>query len=250
MVHEIFPKMFLGKNAVSKRKKILAKKATKIIAISKNTKKDIIKYFGINEDKIEVVYLSNSFNSCLGGRGHNLGLPERYVLFVGKRNGYKNFDLFIEGIVSLMKKDKNLNIVCAGGGEFTRLEKEKFRTFGIENKIYHFSGGDNLIQHLYSKALAFVFSSLYEGFGIPILEAFSCNCPVICSRTSSLPEIAKDAAIYFNPEDKTEMRSSIEKVLYNKTLRKELAQRGLKRLKDFSWAKTARQTKKIYKEII
>jgi glycosyltransferase involved in cell wall biosynthesis len=250
MIHEIFPDSSSGGEVVLANKKMIAEKASVIIAISKNTKKDIVRFFGIDEDKIKVIYLASSCKPNVCDESLNLSLPENYVFFIGKRNGYKNFDLFVESMALIMKKDSSLNIVCAGGGVFTKAEKEKFRDFDIESRISHFFGGDNLIQHLYSKALAFVFPSLYEGFGIPILEAFSCNCPVICSRTSSLPEIAKDSAIYFNPEDKTEMRNSIEEVLYDKTLRERLVELGVERLKDFSWANTARQTKKIYKEII
>ena len=103
---------------------------------------------------------------------------------------------------------------------------------------------------LYKKALAFVFPSLYEGFGIPVLESFSCGCPVILSNTSSFPEVAADAAEYFNPEDEMSMIAAVKKMLYDEGMRAELRRRGFERLKYFSWEKTVSETKKVYESLL
>lgn len=250
MIHEIYPEMFSSKDKTPERKKTLAQKATKIIAISKNTKRDIIKFLGIDENKIEVIYLANSINSIKNIDNINIELPKTYILFVGSRRGYKNFDLFIKAIFPLLNEDVKLNVVCAGGGKINDIEIEKLKNLKIKNKIFYYSGSDNVLAYLYQKAVAFVFPSLYEGFGIPILESFECGCPVICSRTSSLPEVAGDAAIYFDPTDKLSIQNSIHKVIYDDELKNNLISKGTERIKEFTWEKTADKTKKIYEGVI
>jgi len=250
MIHEIYPEMFSSKDETSKRKKLLAQKATRIIAISENTKKDIIKFLGIDEGKIEVIYLSNSFNIYKGDETINMKIPEKYILFVGSRIGYKNFELFIEAISPLLNNDIELNVVCAGGGKFNDMEIEKLKSLKIESKVFYYSGSDTVLAYLYNKAVAFVFPSLYEGFGIPILESFACECPVICSKTSSLPEVAGDAAVYFEPESELSILDCVQKVIYNNSLRSQLVYKGSQRVKEFSWEKTTKKTKKIYEDIL
>jgi len=250
MIHEIYSDMFSLKDKTSKRKKLLAQKATKIIAISENTKKDIIEFLGIDENKIEVIYLANSFNMNKDDKIINVVTPEKYILFVGSRRGYKNFDLFIKTISPLLNDDGKLNVICAGGGEFNSMEIEKLKNLKIKDKVFFYSGSDSVLAYLYQKAIAFVFPSLYEGFGIPILESFASGCPVICSKTSSLPEVAGDAVVYFDPTDKLSMLNSIKKVIYDDKLRKRLIDKGIERKKEFTWEKTAEKTKKIYEEIL
>jgi len=250
MIHEIYPEMFSSKDKTSERKKTLAQKATKIIAISENTKKDIIKFLGIDENKIEVIYLGTPFDINNSSSDKiNIDLPEKYILFVGSRGGYKNFYLFVETITPLLIKDNELKVVCVGGGNFKKIEKEKFKRLNIIDKMCQYSVNDNISAYIYQKAVAFVFPSLYEGFGIPILESFACGCPVICSRTSSLPEVAGDATIYFDPTDKLSISSSIQKVIYDNNLRNQLIYKGYQRVKGFTWRETAQKTKRIYESI-
>ena len=250
MIHEIYSEMFSSKDKTSERKKTLAQKATKIIAISENTKKDIIKFLGIGEDKIEVIYLGNSFNMYKGDETISIMAPEKYILFVGSRRGYKNFESFIEAISPLLNDDVKLNIVCGGGGKFNDMEIEKLKNLKIKDKVFYYSGSDNVLAYLYQKAVAFVFPSLCEGFGMPILESFACGCPAICSRTGSLPEVAGDAAIYFDPTDKLSILNNIHKVIYNDELKKQLINKGAGRVKEFTWEKTAKKTKILYEDIL
>ena len=250
MIHEIFPEIFPLKDKTSERKKLLAQKATKIIAISENTKRDIIKILGIDEGKIEVIYLGNSLKINKDVKTINIKIPEKYILFVGSRRGYKNFKLFIDAVSPLINEDNELNIVCVGGGDFSMIEIEKFRSLKIRGKLFYYSGSDSILACLYQKAIAFVFPSLYEGFGIPVLESFTCGCPVIVSNTSSLPEVAGEAAIYFDPTDKLSILNSIQKVIYNDKLRKQLINKGIERVKEFTWEKTADKTKKIYEGVL
>jgi glycosyltransferase involved in cell wall biosynthesis len=103
-----------------------------------------------------------------------------------------------------------------------------------------------MLATLYMNAVAFVFPSRYEGFGIPVLEAFQCGCPLIASNVSSLPEIAADAAIYFDPTDKESLRNAVEIVIHDRDMRNALVNKGYLRARDFSWEKVAQQTKDLY----
>ena len=125
-----------------------------------------------------------------------------------------------------------------------------FEELGIKNRVFQFDLDDNLLAQFYSKALMFVFPSLYEGFGIPVLESFACACPLVCSNTSSLPEIADNAAEYFDPYDEKSIYTAIKNVLEDEEKRKILVKNGSERLKYFSWEQTADLTKKVYKSVM
>jgi len=254
MIHEVLTNYFHCNDRVSEYKKLLALKADKIITISENTKEDIIKFYNISEKKIKVIYLASSLTEFNMDKINNVNikhkLPKKFILYVGSRWGYKNFYNFIKAISLLLKNDRNLFIVCAGGGFFNEDEKEFLKSLSIQNKIFQLQVDDEGLQVLYKNALVFVFPSLYEGFGIPVLESFTCGCPVICSKTSSLPEVAGDAAVYFEPESELSILNSVQKVIYNNNLRSQLAHKGSQRVKEFSWEKTSKKTKKIYEDIL
>ncbi|AJI47693.1 glycosyltransferase family 4 protein [Francisella philomiragia] len=251
MIHEKFSDMFSLNDTVRRNKKLLVEKAIKIIAISENTKKDLIDLLKVDENKIEVIYHGNSlaFNKDIS-ESSNMYIPEKYILFVGERRIYKNFDFFIESVTPILTKNKDLFIVCAGGLEFNKKDLEKFSQAGILNQIIQYNIDDNSLAYLYNNALMFIFPSLYEGFGIPILEAFACDCPVLCSNTSSLPEVAGDAALYFDPYSMESIKNTVEYALSNKKVREDLIVKGQDRLKKFNWNKTAYLTKKLYESIL
>ncbi len=251
MIHEVFCKRFPHyNNEVILRKKILAFNASMIIAISENTKNDIIRLYGIDGKKIKVVHLANSLRPHeTKKRRVNIKLPDRYILFVGDRYVYKNFPFFIKSVSELLHKDKKLFVACGGGQNFAAEEMDLFESLDCRQQIIYFHINDALLIELYSRALAFVFPSLYEGFGIPILEAFSCGCPVILSNASSFPEVAEDAGVYFDPLNETELRNSLKEVIYNNLLRRELKKKGFMQLKKFSWDRTAIETAHVYKQI-
>ncbi len=248
MIHEKFSNYFNTNDNTSRHKKLLSEKASKIIAVSEHTKKDLIEIFDTKPSKIEVVYHGNSMISK--GNILQVATPNRYILFVGARNGYKNFDFFVSATARLLKHDTDLSIICAGGGKFNSSELSLFDKLNISNQVFQYNLDDDALIALYRQADLFVFPSLYEGFGIPILEAFSCDCPVVCSNSSSLTEISGNGAIYFDPMDINSLYTSIAKVLDNNGLQEELIQNGRKRLKLFSWEKTARETKKVYDSVL
>jgi glycosyltransferase involved in cell wall biosynthesis len=254
MTHEIYPQYFPITDEVREKKKKLAKLSSKILTDSNNTKEDIVKILGINEDKITVIYLGNSLNIYNNHTGflHNNTLesiPDKYLLYVGNRDGYKNFYFFINSIYEILIKNKNLKLVCAGGNYFSKAELELFENLGINNQIIYFPVNDNMLTYLYKHAIAFIFPSLYEGFGIPILEAFACGCPIILSNSSCFPEIAQDAALYFEPDKGESLKIVIDEIIKNSELGKKLITKGFLRFQDFSWEKTVIKTRKAYEDI-
>lgn len=249
IIHEKFQNRIKDAKEISLKKKLLIKKASKIIAISNNTKNDLIKILGVDEKKIDVVYLGNSIDPN-SSSGKIFKIPKKYLLFVGSRNGYKNFDKFIKSISGILKNDKQLNIVCVGGGKFNDTSVKFLKNLGLSNQIKQYDLDDNNLNYFYKNALAFVFPSLYEGFGIPVLKSFICGCPLICSNISSLPEIAGDGAYFFDPSSEMSIKNSVQKVIDNLYLREDLINKGYKQVKKFSWQKTAAQTHKIYENIL
>lgn len=249
MIHEKFKEMLPSRDKTSEHKELLVRKAAKIIAISESTKKDLIEIFGTEESKIDVIYLGNSMfpNEQIT---LDSNLPEKYILFVGSRYSYKNFDRFIRAVSRLLHEDSELSVICVGGGPFKTVERQTFDSLKIENQLHQYDLDDKKLALFYSNALLFVFPSLYEGFGIPVLEAFACKCPLVCSNTSSLPEIAGNGAHYFDPYDEGSICSAIKEVLEDKTLKKQLIQNGLERVKYFSWEKTALETRKTYESVL
>jgi len=249
MIHEIYSQNFSIIDPISRRKRILAQKASKIIAISKNTKKDIMRIFKIPAEKIEVVYIGQSLKSK---KNINKKLPSTlndYILFVGTRISYKNFIFFIKAISQLLKVN-NIKCVCCGGGSFTKKEIDMFKKLEIKNHLIQYSINDEELAYLYQNAICFVFPTLYEGFGIPILEAYKNSCPVAVSNTSSLPEVGGKAALYFDPEDEQSILKTVENIIRDKNLRQQMIQNGKKQVEKFSWEKCSKKTINVYEKII
>jgi glycosyltransferase involved in cell wall biosynthesis len=255
MIHEIFPIYFKTHDKTKIWKKQLIENAGTVIAISENTKQDILKFTNVEEDRICVIYLGNSFENSLEHPHFNASsypplMRKTYLLFVGGRPAYKNFNFFIESVSGILSKEEELHVVCAGSSPFSRQEKKIFKKMNILDKVHHVNVDDNSLKNLYKNARAFVFPSLYEGFGLPVLEAFSCKCPALISNSSSLPEIGGDGAGYFDPYDGESIRFAVERVLFNEEYREDLIQKGSERLKFFSWEKTAGATKKVYTQLV
>ena len=217
------------------------KKANRIIAVSENTKKDLIEILNINPDKIDVIY--HGYNKTIPIK--KLGFYGKYILFVGRRSLYKNFLTFAKAVSKLLNREKDIKLVCVGP-PFTYDEMTVFSKLEISAQTIAINVDDHSLNNLYSGALVFVFPSLYEGFGMPILEAFANNCPVCLSNASCFPEIAGNAGVYFDPHNHESILNSIEKVIYDKDFAEKIVQAGQNRLANFSWEKTARETISSY----
>jgi glycosyltransferase involved in cell wall biosynthesis len=231
-------------------KLLYASRASKIIAVSEATKKDIVALWGIAPEKIEVIYHGSSLNPQMS-RKPIKPLPDSFLLYVGDRGGHKNFTTFIQAVAGLLKKHPSLYLVCAGKRAFSQEEIQLIEKLEIKKKIlFSLRPGDSELAYLYSKASAFVFPSFNEGFGIPILEAWSCGTPVVLSRNDCFLEIAAEAGHYFTPDSQESIRDAIEKVLFDKAIQSDLVKKGINRLSLFSWEKTVEQTSELYKSLL
>lgn len=252
MIYERLSYQFLELSAdkfIIPQKKKIAQRASHIIAISESTKRDMIDILGVEPSKISVIYLGSSFEPKTNQIDTNLDSVEQpYLLYVGNRSGYKNFVPFLKAISHILKR-YSIKLICAGGGNFTKGEDDILQNLHLGKLVEYKAIDDTILPLLYEKALAFVFPSLYEGFGIPVLEAFSCDCPCIISDSSSLPEVAGQSAVYFDPTSSDSIAFAVEKVVLDDDLRNQLIKSGRTQLKKFSWARTVKETLDLYEKL-
>lgn len=249
MIPELYPQYYKPDNIQIIMKKELAPLAKAIIAVSENTKQDIIRILGVPEEKIHVVYHGCSLAST---KGTSKPFAFPYILYVGARWTYKNFTPFIKDIAPILKRHQDLHVVCTGA-DFDNEEIALFERLGIKDQIVHqWVKNDSELYALYHYALCFVYTSEYEGFGIPILEAYQADCPVLLNRRSCFPEIAEDAAIYFDLEAKQDNFANVLEMFLKmgKYERESLLEKQRQRLTHFSWEKSANHLAQVYSSII
>ena len=242
MIHELFPEIIFEPKLLNEKAKI-EKKYSHIIAVSNNTKNDIIDILKIAPEKISVVYHANSLikNGVI-----DIEIPDKYILYVGERHFYKNFLFFSSALETILMNDQELFILCAGN-PFNDSEIQFLDRLNIRDRFITIKASDQILATLYKKALAFVYPSYYEGFGIPILEAFYMKCPVLLNDSSCFKEIAGDAALYFNSKCTKSIVVTANKILTDSNLRESLKIKGSKRVSEFSWKESALKTSIIYK---
>lgn len=243
MTFERYPQDVLIYDRTIPHKKLLISEADHIIAVSENTKRDIVELLGTDPSKISVVHHGYRVVEEPAAQ-----LFDRYVLYVGERKGYKNFLPWLSAIRPIFNLDPNLKVVCTGL-PFSRAESKLFEKWNIADRLVHISANDAQMASLYRHALCFVFPSHYEGFGIPILEAFANGCPVCLSDASCFPEVAGDAALFFNPNDAQSMQDTLKEVLASNVLRNELKMKGLERSREFSLEKMVARTCDVYRKL-
>ena len=248
MIPELYPQYFARDDFQIEKKKILAPKAAAIITVSETTKRDVVNILNVPEEKVHVVYHGSSF-----AKEKNVRNPYTapYILYVGERRGYKNFDLFVKCFAPVLKRHNELSVVCTSKN-FTADEIRLMESFGIKDRfIHHWVSTNDEFYSLYNNAVCFVYPSEYEGFGIPILEAYQADCPVMLNNASCFPEIAGDAALYFTMNEKESNIEEIFENFYNNgEARKNLVEKQQKRLKIYSWEKAAKQVARIYESIL
>jgi len=225
--------------------------ACRVIADSEATKRDLIEYCGAPADKIQVIYpghdpafVPERSPSRLEAVREQYGLPGDYVIHVGTCQPRKNLGTLLDAFSVVCRQHPHLHLALVGkkGWLFEPL-LARTQQLGIQRQV-HFTGyaprAD--LPALLTAARAFLMPSLYEGFGLPVLEAMACETAVICSNASSLPEVAGDAALLVDPHDSAAWAVALERVLTDEPLRTELVERGLRQVGRFSWAECARQT--------
>lgn len=252
MIHEKFSEYFDDAAIITEQKKECLNRANAVIAISQSTYNDLIDVFGVDKSKISIIYHGIDIQKVVDTPSIPIDVHPHhdYVLFVGERWTYKNFINLVEAITPILNQNKELNLVCAGGRAFTENEQVLFSERGIKNQCYQYTVDDFELHNLYKNAICFVFPSLYEGFGLPILEAFAANCPVLLSNTSCFYEIGGDAALYFNPYDVSAISAQINAVLYNQSLRSQLIKAGQNQLNLFPFEKCLHETVETYKRLL
>ena len=233
------------------------KNLDKVITISENSKRDIMEHLKVPEEKIRVIYVAadeqfkplEEEDVAEIKREYNLDFP--FILSLSVLEPRKNLPILIKSFHKLKNQGLGHRLVI-GGGKGWKYENI-FRTveeLGLDKEVI-FLGcvpGEDLPK-LYNAADLFVFPSLYEGFGLPPLEAMACGCPVITSNTSSLPEVVGDAGVMVDPYDVNGWAEAMDRVLLNKGLKQDMRERGLERAKMFSWEKTAKETLRVYEEV-
>lgn len=240
------------------------KRADKILADSEYTKRDILELTHVSEDHIEVVYPSGHEgyepreNSAIRRElFSSLGIKGSYFLFVGTIEPRKNLNRILKAFAEFIKTEKtarHFQLVVVGSKGFAGGEayKELLANSELSEDNLIFPGYLPLsdLNELYAGALAFLFPSLYEGFGIPVLEAMASGTPVLTSTTSSLPEVAGDAALLVDPENTREIAQAMKRFAEDKQLREQLIEKGFQNIKRFSWTKAAKQVLQVYKAVL
>jgi len=228
----------------------IAKNSLHIFTVSYFSKKDIMKNLKIESNKISVIY------NAISDKFQNLDVnKEDIILSVATLQPYKNLESLIKAFVKL-KEDKrikeNYKLVLVGGLNSKVFRKTNLFNIAKNRKDIVFTGyvSDSELVKFYNKAKLFVFSSKFEGFGIPPLEAMACGTPVVVSNVASLPEVCGDAAYYVNPYDVNDIARGIETVLKNEKLQKKLIKKGLERVKLFGWEKSAKKLIEVIEEVI
>jgi len=249
MIHERFESLSFCHKMTRSFKKYSVHKADHIICISNSTRNDLIKFLNVPEKKISVVYLGRPSRNLTVNRLPIIDKP--YILFVGKRGGYKNFIRLLLAYAQSPLLRSDFQLVCFGGGNFSIHEQGLIKSLGISlSNVLYCSGGDDILFKMYSGASIFIFPSLCEGFGMPLLEAMAYGCPVACSNTSSMPEVVGNAAALFDPMDVSEMRVTIEKIVYSGERSQLLIKHGYNRINKFSWEKCIRDTFDVYSRVL
>lgn len=248
MIHEMFPNDFSRFDRTRHIKRKAVNSADHVICISQSTKNDLLSYIDLDDSNISVVHLGVDIEVF---RPQSCPTPiqsEPFLLYVGNRSGYKNFSGFLEAYSHSALLRNTVKVKAFGGGVFNATELNLIRELGIrDGYVSQISGDDEKLASMYRSALCLVYPSKYEGFGIPPLEAMASGCPVIASNTSSLPEVVRDAGIFFNPNRVDEIQIAMDTIASNIGLRSDLIARGLVNAQEFSWSKVAENTMRVYK---
>lgn len=257
---EFFPKGgFLKRSYIWTMMRLSLQRASMVIAVSKNTKQDIIDVFGTPSNKIRVIHESAS---SFAGKIDNLqslrrlkekyGIEKEFILYVGENRLHKNLDRMIEAFSAIGPEREGIQFVIAG-----KIDKRFAKETGVIRRmrraggiVYLGSVSDRELQLLYNYAKFLVFATLYEGFGLPVLEAMACGCPVITSNVSSLPEIAGDAALQVDPRKPGSIQGAMEMLLRDEGLRRELIHKGWRQKNRFSWNIAAKEALTLYSNLI
>jgi glycosyltransferase involved in cell wall biosynthesis len=248
-VHDMIPERFpsrVSRTLLSARKRACVERCSRIIVNSESTKRDLVEFYNVDPRRVDVTLHANSLHAEPGG--DPVGRP--YVLFVGRRGGYKNFDRFVKVWAEMGAIRDDFLVVCFGYDRFAESEQRMISALGLSHSIVWMGGSDVLLVSLYAHAQALIYPSLYEGFGVPPLEAMHYGCPVVCSNSSSLPEVVGDAAVTVDTADPGALAKGIAAAIGDSALRARLVLAGRAREASFTWDRTAVETVESYRRLL
>ncbi len=251
MIHELYPQHFHRSDPTTRNKRACIERADHVICISESTKVDLVRLFAVPPEKISVTWLASSSEFAQTPRPSVRGTGREYLLYVGQRGGYKNFAASLEAYASSNTLRSSFDFVVFGGAPISSHERALFTRLGLRpDAVQRRTGSDLQLAQAYRDARAFVYPSLYEGFGIPPLEAMNSGCPVACSNVSSIPEVTGAAAEYFDPADVGSIASALERACLGEERRNQLVKAGYERAALFSWERCAQETLATYRRLL
>jgi len=262
MIAFLYPEIWSGLSGFRIRNyiKLSSQRADVILTVSNSAKKDIVRILKIPEDKIKVIYCGVNKKlykpipdlSLQGLVKRKYGIRKKFILIVGPLGTRKNHDRLIDAYSILPKyirEDYQLIITGEKKGTYNNLLKKASKTRLADDIVFTGFIPEKEMPMVINAASLFVFPSLYEGFGIPLLEAMACGTPILASNVSSIPEVVGSAALLFDPYNINEMASVIDRVVTDKDLRQKLVQRGFERIKKYSWENTAKEILGVFAEV-
>ncbi|HMB95734.1 MAG TPA: glycosyltransferase family 1 protein [Tepidisphaeraceae bacterium] len=244
---EKFPHLVGAPDVLLANRREVVMKADGVICISEQTRKDMLEIFGTPSGKVAVIHHANSLHRAAAT---TCEVDGKYILFVGARGGYKGFDTLLRAYAQSQQLNRAFKLVAVGSTPLSREEMNLASKLGISDRLFHLTANDDKLATLYSHAAAFIYPSLYEGFGIPLLEAMYYGCPVVASNASCFPEIAGAAAMYFEPGNAEDLADKIQRVLQDEEKRTAMIDAGKMREAQFSWDRCARETLEFYGSVL
>lgn len=258
-IHDIaeytYPQKYSKVQALARKAivNIQCKRSDKIITVSEFSRKNIIRNFLLDEDRVIKIYNGVNLDTFKSIESFNVGskfnlASEKYFLYVGEIERTKNVSVVVNAIRNLKCKDQFKFVICGKRGNDYENIKHQIENLGVEKKVV-FTGyvSEVELRELYSHCFTFIFPSLFEGFGLPVLEAMACGAPVICSNASAIPEVGGDCVLKFDPLSENELLKKIYFLINNSEVRENMISKGKIRTSKFKWQETARMTIDVYK---
>jgi len=249
MIHEIFSDTMDPHGVVAREKREAILGSDAVLCISESTKSDLLKRVEVPEERITVTNLASEIDASMSYGDE--AVPEQpYFLYVGSRASYKNFDGICRALAKIIENRSDI-MLCVVGSPFSSKENALIRELGLTKVVENYGVvADSHLAKLYRCSVAFVYPSLYEGFGIPPLEAMACGTVVIAANCSSIPEVVGDAAILFEPSETDSLTEALFFVLNHPAKRSHFISKGCERTKNFNWEKTVMQTVQVYRSLL
>lgn len=248
LIHERYPELFPLDRDFLPQKERAIREATHVACISESARRDVLERYGLPEERTSVLYLAGGVSPSEAPARRE---PKPYLLYVGMRLAYKNFGGLLEAFAG-WEHAVEFDLLCAGGPQdWSRDEASQLAKLGLAGRVRHVGRvTDAELAALYRGAACFVYPSLYEGFGLPVLEAYACNTPVALSRTSSLPEVGGDHGFYFDPREPADLRRALSEAVGQAAQPRAARAAAAKAwAATFTWDRTARETIALYRAL-